>query len=294
MLKNLVFSRVSSSFSSLSRTNKEDAACVDVSTLTGDAGYEFDGNEFCVSSTNSAFIVDGDSLTISNETHGMQTANAFGAAFGNYYISGNAQNLHFYQINPAQVGMTILNTKSNWEGEISYRIKYSDKKYEKLNIQTMIILNPNQVSLNFETEGAAKIMIDGEDKSDKGEQKSITFSTIQLIPNEELPDEGSEESKTFKGRAQIKISGNANSIPEKIIILTPGAIFSESTLDASIPDYAGQIGLSPGAIAAITMASVFVVGLIVAIIVCCCVMHGHCCCSPKIDGEVSDDTKEEN
>ena len=288
MLKKLVFSRFSRGFSGSKRVPAEDASCVDLATLVGDSGYDFDGTEFCVAAPNSAFIVAGSGLTICNETHGMETANAFGAAFGSYYISGNAQTLRFYEIQMAEVGMTILNTKSNWEGAISYRIKYSDRTYEKINMQSMIIFNPNQVTVNYETEGGCKVYIDGEDKSEKGEEKSITLSTLQILPNEELPEEGEEGGGTYKGRAQISISGNSNIVPEKIIILNPGTIFSDGMIDSTIPDYAGQIGLSPGMIAAITMAAVLVVGIIVTIIVCCCMKAGHCCCSPKVDGEVSE------
>ena len=114
----------------------------------------------------------------------------------------------------------------------------------------------------------------------EGNEFKSDFAVVVASPNSELI-EGKTEID-IKGKVSVELSGEANALPEKIILLKENEIYTKDSENYDVPDYS-KSGLSAGAIAGIVIACVVVVAVVVFLIVWFAVLKKPCCGNKKVE-----------
>ena len=301
MFKALLSNRTRGAAKFSNKRIKNGDGCTELDTKTNPITIE-PNTKYCLTTNENAYFFFGSEnlkiTSVDDEGNEIQTVpNAFGITLQvddkgtwdqTYYIETDAEEAQTVYCNIfgpplSDEFMTYENfaiLKNEATGKAS---QYAKITSDSMNIKTVIftIFNPNGVTLTAKAQENTKAILyddaeeDGVDATISRDFKSgVIYAWHQVIDELYNGDDENYVPKEgeYRAGAEFTLKGKDTKIklPEKIIKLTPGQIYSKSTPDASsqIPDYSkaddkdDADSLGPGAIAGIVIGCVAAVGII--------------------------------
>ena len=256
-------------------------SCIDVTGKTEVVTIQYNSTHenHCITAQTGGFVIVGQSLEIP-DSMGNYHKDAFGAGAGTYsiYSSVYPQTLKIYAINGGDASEILLNTKSNWQGSVSYNKQIENGHQKTYYNQIMTIINTNKLQGSVEARENSLITYNGQTMTDD----EIEIPSTELVQIGAKPqNEKTSGTHINLAKVDIHISGPLNELPEKIIHVISGQIFTATTPDIEIIDYASSLGYRSGSnkatIIVLSVIAVLLFCIIIFLIVWFIVLKKPCC-----------------